>query len=228
MRMAAYATLGYATLRTLGAACALTATLGAAAAQQEWKTYSFPDDGFAIDLPGAPDVSTEPRALPIVSHRQYQADAGIAVYIVSAKRYMPDARLDLWNDESMVELAEAMKGGCRLRDGKPMSVAKALSYEMVLDQCPGGSTMKVRLHVVGNLLFQLVAAGIAGIETRPDTLRFHDSFKLIPMKPPPPDAEQAALEKEDAEDSPRHSRGERRHHRRGGAAHVKKRRGHRG
>jgi hypothetical protein len=218
-------------LRTI--AFLLLGTLAAGAAPEGWKTYSFPEDGFAIDLPAAPEVTTETPQLPIVSDRQYQVDIGAGGYIVSAKRYMPDARLDLWNEDSMVELANAMKGECRMRDAKPATLApasstKALSYEMVLDQCPGGTVMKVRMHVVGDRVYQLVVVGVAGVETRPETQAFHDSFKLIALRQPPLEALRPADEKEEeAQQGSRRSRAERHHRRSSSGGRVKKRRGSR-
>jgi hypothetical protein len=219
-------------LRTL--AFLLAGTLAAGAAPAGWKTFSFPEDGFAIDLPAAPEVTTETPQLPIVSDRQYQVDIGAGAYIVSAKRYMPDARLDQWNDDTMTELAKAMKGECRMRDAKPAALAnalstKALSYEMVLDQCPGGTVMKVRMHVAGDRVYQLVVAGVAGVETRPETQAFHDSFKFIALRQPPLEAVRPADEKEEeAERGSRRSRADRHHRRSSSGNRVKKRRSRRG
>jgi hypothetical protein len=182
------------TRRTFGIGILLMGASRAAAAPQGWQTYNFPEDGFAIDLPARPDVSTEASEVPIITHRQYQVDEGLGVFIISAKRYRPDARLDQWNDDTMVDLANAMKGDCRLRDGKPATFAGARSYEMVLDRCPGGTIMKVRMHVVGNRVYQLIAAGLLDVETKPETLRFHDSFKLLAVKDPPVGIEEAAMD----------------------------------
>ena len=183
----------------------------ATAAPLGWQTYTFPDDGFAIDLPGAPAVSKETAELPVITHRQYQVDVGIGVYLISAKRYMPDARLDLWNDETMVELANAMKGECQMRDAKPATFTGALAYEMVLDRCPGGTVMKVRMYVVRDRVYQLVAAGVTGVETRSESQKFHDSFKLVPVRAPP-EPEQTSADEDDKPQEGRRSRGERRHH----------------
>jgi hypothetical protein len=199
------------TRRTFGIGFLLMGALRAAAAPQGWQTYTFPEDGFAIDLPAKPDVSNEAPEVPIITHRQYQADMGIGVFVVSAKRYRPDARLDQWTDDTMVDLANAMKGECRMRDGKPATFAGARSYEMVLDRCPGGTIMKVRMYVAGNRVYQLVAAGILDVETRPETQRFHDSFKLLGVKDPPPGIEEAAQEqKGESSQGSRRSRVERR------------------
>jgi hypothetical protein len=222
MRMAAFVTL-----RTFGIGFVLMGTLSAAAAPQGWQTYSFPEDGFAIELPARPEVSNETPEVPIITHRQYQVDVGIGVFVVSAKRYRPDARLDQWNDETMVDLANAMKGECRMRDGKPATFAGTRSYEMVLDRCPGGTVMKVRMHVAGNRVYQLVAAGVGDVETRPETQKFHDSFKLLAVKEPPPGIEEAAQEqKGESAGESRRSRAERRAARRNlasGSGRAKKR-----
>jgi hypothetical protein len=142
-------------------------------------------------LPAPPDISTGNLNGPIVINRQYQVEVGISGYVVGATRYSSEAKLDQWNDNSMVELADAMKGGCRMRDGKPVAFAGALSYEMVLDRCPDGIVMKVRMYVVGDWLYQLVATGPTGVETKPETQRFHDSFRLIQLRQPPPDAQES-------------------------------------
>jgi hypothetical protein len=202
----------FATLRMLGVGLVLIGTVSAAAAPLGWQTYTFPDDGFAIDLPGAPAVSKETAELPVITHRQYQVDVGIGVYLISAKRYMPDARLDLWNEDSMVELANAMKGECQMRDAKPATFTGALAYEMVLDRCPGGTVMKVRMYVVRDRVYQLVAAGVTGVETRSETQKFHDSFKLIPVKQPPEPAQTSVDDDDDKPQEGRRSRAERRHH----------------
>jgi hypothetical protein len=221
--------VAFATLRAFGISVLLMGTLGAAAAPQGWQTYTFPEDGFAIELPAQPAVSNETPEVPIVTHRQYQVDVGIGVYVVSAKRYRPDARLDQWNDDTMVDLANAMKGDCRMRDGKATTFAGARSYEMVLDRCPGGTVMKVRMHVAGNRVYQLVAAGVANVETRPETQKFHDSFKLLPVKDPPAIEEAAQEQKGETAQKSRRSHAERRAARRNlasGSGRMKKRKKH--
>jgi hypothetical protein len=185
----------FVTLRTFSISFVLAGALIASAAAQGWKTYTFANDGFSIDLPAPPDISTGNLNGPIVTNRQYQVEVGISGYVVGATRCSLEAKLDQWNDNSMVELADAMKGGCRMRDGKPVSFAGALSYEMVLDRCPDGIVMKVRMYVVGDWLYQLVAAGPTGVETKPEAQRFHDSFRLIQSRQPPPDLEQYVLKR---------------------------------
>jgi hypothetical protein len=82
---------------------------------------------------------------------------------------------------------------------------------MVLDRCPGGTVMKVRMYVVRDRVYQLVAAGVTGVETRSETQKFHDSFKLVPVRAPP-EPEQTSADEDDKPQEGRRSRGERRHH----------------
>src|SRR5262245_47588488 len=95
----------FATLRTFGVWLVLMGTLSAAAAPLGCQSYSFPEDAFAIDLPAKPEVSNETSEVPIITHRQYQAEVGLGVFVISAKRYRPDARLDQWSDDTMADLA---------------------------------------------------------------------------------------------------------------------------
>ncbi len=169
---------------------ALAGSVPSAWAQEptrDWKTYTFADDGFAVDLPAAPDIVAERPTGQIRSSRQYQLEMGLGSYVVSATRYAAGANLGQWNNDSMVELANAMKGKCRIRDGRPGAFAGALSYEMVLDQCPDGAVMKVRMYVVGEWVYQAVAVGPPGVDAKPETQKFQDSFKLVQLSRPPAD-----------------------------------------
>jgi hypothetical protein len=191
-------------------------------AKKDWQSYTFADDGFAIDLPSSPEISTDRPSGQIRSSRQYQVDVGVGSYVISAARYAPDARLEQWNDASMVELANAMKGKCRIRDGRPGTFAGALSYEMVLDQCPDGAVMKVRMYVVGEWVYQVLAVGPAGVDARPETQKFHDSFRLVPLNEPAAEQDQAEVRRKKG--SSREARGTRAERR--ASSHRSKRSGH--
>jgi len=177
-------------MMSVGASLVLAAALPSSAQEvkKDWQTYTFADDGFAIDLPSTPEIFADRPSGQIRSSRQYQVDVGVGSYVISATRYAPDARLDQWNDASMIELANAMKGKCRIRDGRPGTFAGALSYEMILDQCPDGAVMKVRMYVVGEWVYQALAVGPAGVDAKPETQKFHDSFQLVQLNEPPSEA----------------------------------------
>jgi len=211
-------------LISVGASLMLTSVWPASAqeAKKDWQTYTYANDGFAIDLPSAPEVFSDRPSGQIRSSRQYQVDIGIGSYVVSATRYARDAKLDQWNDDSMVELANAMKGKCRIRDGKPGTFAGALAYEMVLDQCPDGAVMKVRMYVVGDWVYQVLAIGPPGVDVKPETQKFHDSFRIVQLDEPAPAAEEA--EAKSSKSSSREARGSRSERR--ASSHRSGKRGH--
>jgi hypothetical protein len=196
---------------SLALAWAVVAPSSAQEAKKDWQTYTYADDGFAIDLPSAPEIFSDRPSGQIRSSRQFQVDIGVGSYVVSATRYARDAKLDQWNDDSMVELANAMKGKCRIRDGRPGTFAGALAYEMVLDQCPDGAVMKVRMYVVGDWVYQVLAVGPVGVDTKPETQKFHDSFKIVQLNEPPPEPDKPEVRGKKGKDpEARSKRGERR------------------
>lgn len=164
---------------------------------QEWKTYSFVEDGYSIDLPGTPTEKTDTfDPSKVVRHREQRFDAAPQGYVVTATTYQPATGASAWGINELRGIAADRKGQCELRNELSAATAVVASYEVVFDKCPDGIVTRMQLHRIGDRLYQLVAAGQTGADQAPDTEKFFNSFKpvlpapapAVAAAPPPPAA----------------------------------------
>jgi hypothetical protein len=146
----------------------------------DWKTYSFPADGFSISFP----------AKPVLQKQSVPTDAGtfeLRTYLTAN----PSAALYV----GVCDYGEAANGSDpdRVLEGAKNGAVSNVnghlihSKKVVLGIYPGvafeaeaqGSQFSGRIYLVGTILYQVFVTPAPG-ETYPETARFLDSFQLIP------------------------------------------------
>jgi hypothetical protein len=156
----------------------IVATLGAQA--QQWKTYSYPADGFSAAFPGEPqfskrDVPTDKGNFEL---RAYLVEDGQAALYVGVCDYGSAI-----SDRTPDQVLQGAKGGAISNVSAHLLREKAIT----LGAYPGvefeaeNDTMHfyARIFLVGSTLYQTLIASPLGTPYVNAT-RFLDSFQLIP------------------------------------------------
>ncbi len=150
-----------------------------AAPAPEWKTYTYPADGFSISSPSAPDqqkrnVPTDAGSFEL---RSYVIEVGQAALFVGVCDYGSAVA----NREPGAVLQGAKNGAISNVSGRLVSEKKVtLGVYPGLEFEADNDTMhfSARIYLVGTTLYQtLIASPLAN--PYPDTTRFLDSFQLI-------------------------------------------------
>jgi hypothetical protein len=145
---------------------------------QDWKTYSYPADGFSVSAPSSPVASTQnvTNADGTVEMHNYLVDVGSAALYASVAE---DASLLKKNTEEALKGAE--KGAVDNVHGRLVS-----DKRIVLGDYPGievevendTAHFTARIYIVRSTLYlMLVVTGLG--KPYPDAQRFLDSFHLI-------------------------------------------------
>ncbi len=162
---------------------ALSATLlsfAALSAQaQEWKTYSYPADGFSMAYPSAPqlksqDVPTEAGSFQL---RSYIAEVAPVALFVGVCDYGAQVA-----GKVPADMLEGAKNGALKNSNSHLTREKKITlgiYPGIEFESESDSAhFYARVYLVGETLYQtLVVAPLAN--PYPDTVRFLDSFQLI-------------------------------------------------
>lgn len=154
---------------------------GAAARAEGWADYRSEDGNFHVEMPGAPRLDTADiqignketaplkEAVVRVPGAAYQAS-----YIVYPPRIAGAASADVLLDM----FRNNMASGTSWRNESKLTLGRFPGREFIVVGSPTRTTA-VRLYWIRGKLYQLMVTGAPGIEARPDTRRFFDSFGLI-------------------------------------------------
>jgi hypothetical protein len=163
------------------AVAAATALAGAAMAQQPagWKTYSYPELGFAIDLPAAPTVQkmSIPTAIGPAPTTMVLVDEGQkGALILAASDY---TGLNQAGDDDQV-LEACVKGetgslGGATSDQK-ITVEGHAAREVTFQNTEKGIVARSRVVRIGMRLYQLIGVGVAGSDVPADFARAEQSL----------------------------------------------------
>jgi len=170
--------------RLVWLAALLTVTLASAVqAADEWKTYRYPQDGFAADFPTAP-VSQDQKSDPkrTIRDMQYWSDLGEVAFGVGASLFHHNVIAALPLDKQILNVIEGVRSSlkCVIRSKQAISLPGATGREIVFDKCPGmAGGAKQRIFIAGDRLFQVMVLGNkSGLADSVDTKRFLESFGL--------------------------------------------------
>jgi hypothetical protein len=161
----------------------LAAALGAQAPQ--WKTYSYPADGFSASFPGEPtlqkkDVPTEKGNFELraylVEDGQAAVFVGVCDYGTAISDRTPDQVLD-GAQQGAIDNVSA-----HLLRGKTITLGAYPGREFEAEN----DTMHfyARVYLVGTTLYQTLTAAPLG-SPYAGTITFIDSFQLIPRTATP-------------------------------------------
>jgi hypothetical protein len=148
---------------------------------QGWNEYRSEDGNFHVQLPGTPTVNkasvsvgqneTAPATEAVLRTRAatYQA-----VFIVYPRRIATAASTDVLLDTFRNNAAS----GLTWRNESKLTLGRFPGREFVLVNSDKFHSA-VRLYWVRGQLYQLLVTGAPGIESKPDTRKFFDSFSLL-------------------------------------------------
>jgi hypothetical protein len=146
----------------------------------QWKTYSFPADGFSASFPFEPvqqkqSVQTGAGAFELRTY--VAANPSVALYIgvcdygAAAQGSDPDAVLEGAKNGAVSNVSGHLISSKRIMLGTYPGVAFEADSQ--------GSHFFGRIYLAGTMLYQVFVAVQPG-QTYPETARFLDSFQLIP------------------------------------------------
>lgn len=164
----------------LGLVLVLAATAGAMA--QGWSEYRSVEGRYRIEMPGTPELETDPvemldREVPMI-----QAIVALpkATYLAAYMDFPSEVLRDLAPGKVLENARDGALDGSRLLSDRVLTVAGSPAREYVIEQ-DRGVVLVMRILLVGERLYQMVVVTTApgGAAEHPDTRRFIDSFALL-------------------------------------------------
>jgi hypothetical protein len=153
---------------------------GTAIAADEWKSFDFAEDGFAIDFPKAPLITTQgfsPETM--VRADQYYVGTDFYTFIVGATLFRHDVREQIRGDEELLRLLiDIFVADCASHNERPLLVRGATAREVSAEHCEGGPATKARYYLVDDWLYQVTVFGSSDTGNT-ETQRFMESFRII-------------------------------------------------
>jgi hypothetical protein len=155
-----------------------------AQAADDWKTYRYPQDGFAAEYPippGPQDQKVDPAR--VIRASQYWSERDNVAFGVSATLFLHKIMASQALDKQIDNVIEGVRGSlkCSVRSQRPITFPGTVAREVIFDKCPEPLTEAIeRVYIAGDRLFQVMVLGSKpGIVGAADTKRFVESFSLI-------------------------------------------------
>jgi hypothetical protein len=150
---------------------------------QSWTEYRTENGRFRAQLPGTPTVQ---KSSITISGSKETAPAIEAVVrapgvtyqlatVAYPQRVAQSASADLMLDY----FHNNMSAGYTYKNEKPLTLGRVPGREFLLVESNGRNSA-VRLFWSRGTLYTLTVTGNAGVETRPDTRKFLESFEAVP------------------------------------------------
>jgi hypothetical protein len=148
---------------------------------QGWADYRNEEGNFHVEMPGAPKLNT--ADIPIGNKEtapMKEAVVGVrgaayqVSYIVYPSRISSAASADVLLDT----FRNNMSSGNSYRNETKLTLGRFSGREFIVVESPTRNTA-VRIYWIRGKLYQLMVTGAPGIEAKPDTRKFFDSFGLI-------------------------------------------------
>ena len=165
-------------------AALMALTFGPQAQAVEWKTYRYPEYGFAAEYPTVPvpqDQKIDPKKL--IRNIQYWSDLGEVAYGVNAALFHHSVIAGQPPDKQIQNVLEGVRGSlnCSVKSQRAIMFPGGTAREIVFEKCPAPMVdAKQRILIVGDWLYQLLVLGTKpGIPESPDTKRFLESFSVV-------------------------------------------------
>jgi hypothetical protein len=148
---------------------------------QGWTDYRNEEGNFHIEMPGMPKLNS--ADIPIGNKETAPMKEAVVrapgaayqmSYIVYPSRISSAASADVLLDT----FRNNMSSGTSYRNETKIKLGRFSGREFTVVESPTRNTA-VRLYWIRGKLYQLMVTGAPGIEAKPDTRRFFDSFGLI-------------------------------------------------
>jgi len=160
---------------------ALLAIAGTIVAADDWKSFQFAEDRFAIDLPEAPVITNrgfDPETM--VRTRQYYVGIKSYTFIVSATLFRHEAREQIGGDEGLLRLLiNIFVANCASHRERTILVPGATAREISAENCERGPATIARYYFVDDWLYQVTVVGPTGMGSSIETQHFMESFRII-------------------------------------------------
>lgn len=142
------------------------------------------DGRFTATFPGAARISSTPVRSGDVTVRMtvYAFEKGPLNYYVSYSDYPPQTFVRLSQDQAYTNVINATLANVKGRKEREAEVklGDVTGREVFIDVPAQHATMRERLFLVGNRLYQIVYGGPPGSENAKPALDFLNSFTLLP------------------------------------------------
>jgi hypothetical protein len=165
-------------------AFSLLAVLVVSALPVRAEAVNSKDGRFAATFPGSARMSTTPVQSGDVTVRMtvYAFENGQLNYYVSYSDYPPRTFDRLSRDQAYVNVINATLANVKGRKEREADVklGDVTGREVLIDVPAQHATMRERLFLVGNRLYQVVYGGPPGSANAKPALDFLNSFKLLP------------------------------------------------
>jgi hypothetical protein len=153
----------------------------AAASAQGWSEYRNEEGNFHVELPGAPKLNT--ADIPIGNKETAPLKEAVvrapgAAYQVSYIVYPPRLSGAASADIMLDTFRNNMSTGHSYRNETRLTLGRFSGRQFTVVESPTRH-IAVRIYWIRGKLYQLMVVGAPGIDARPDTRRFFDSFGLL-------------------------------------------------
>jgi hypothetical protein len=180
LRCCADAAAAFVPPRIVATACMVCCLSAPALAADKWVEYRSDVGKFAALFPSAPTERSDPPGAGSVISHEFVVELGGTTYVVGFDDFATNA---FAHKDPQRILDQARNN---LVTGQPVKVL--VDRHIALDKHPGreiifaddvGYTQMYRIYLVHDRLYQTITGGPPGSEKSRDTLRFHNSFKIL-------------------------------------------------
>jgi hypothetical protein len=146
---------------------------------QSWTEYRTENGRFRVQLPGTPNVRKS--AVPIGGNETAPAVEAVvslpgATYQLASIAYPQRVSQSASADRMLDYFRDNMSAGHTYRNSRELTLGRVPGREFLLVES-NGRTSAVRLFWSRGTLYTLTVTGGAGIEAKPETRKFLDSFE---------------------------------------------------
>lgn len=153
-------------------------SVGSAQEHSGWQAFRSDADGFSIELPASPKVTSRDLSEG-QTQKFFTIEIGSETYLVSVIQLSP-GRVPANPDQAYLDtLLKAYTDGSKttLRSSRMFTLAGRTAIEGIADA--DGMAHVMDITTSGNRIYLVVYAGAKGQETTPKALHMRDSFKLL-------------------------------------------------
>ena len=150
-----------------------------------WTEFSSADGAFSVLMPGTPteETQTEDTDLGPIDVHLFTFEKGEVAYLVGYNVF-PAAVVEAATPAVLLDSArdgqvETVKGTLVSETEITLGTYPGRDLEIQVEGSDGTSSLRSRLFMVGDRLYQLVVGGPKGQSTSADTIKFLDSFELV-------------------------------------------------
>ncbi len=167
-------------MRTLLLLASLLFAFSVVAAQQhtDWQEFRYEADGFSVEMPGSPKISTRDLGQG-ASQKFFTFEIGQETYMVSVIQLPAGSGTKNPDEDYFARLMKAyVEGsGTTLRSSRMTTWVGHPAMEGVSDA--EAASHLIDMTAVGDRLYLIVFAGAKGQETAPKATHMRDAFKLL-------------------------------------------------